>query len=219
MTEMLEHSSKSRQTDFIMKFLRNKKHFPNIADARIKSHRTLSTLMLLLLCVAITGCADKMMVPGGDKQVNEQIFSGKQDLLNRIAKVQEGMSQNHVFSIFDVEEKDLVKIGREDIMRALFGDNRIPMSELGHQDPVALRNFLRELYGYTFQYQDIKRSHGFKDVIRYRTKEKGFDYDVTLIFHNGALFEKPVLTGGAVKKAHSISIFDSIRYGTFIPGL
>ena len=181
--------------------------------------RLLNLVLLIVCTISLSACADKLMVPGGDRQVNEHIFENKQDLMNRVGATQAGMSQPLVFSNFNVEEKDLIKISREEIMQSLFGDNRVPMSEIGTDSPVILRNFLRELYGYKLRYQNLERKHGIKDVIRYRTKEEGFDYEVTFIFHDGVLFEKPILTGGAVKNASSITIFDGIRYGTFIPGL
>lgn len=174
-------------------------------------------MILAVLALPLAGCADRLMVPGGDSHVNEHIFDNKQELINAVAKTKAGMSQAHVFSNFNVEEKDLTRIGREDIMRALFGDNRVPMSEVGYEDPVALRSFLRELYGYQLRYKNAEKKHGIKDVIRYRTKEKGFDYQVTLIFHNGVLFEDPILTGGAIKNASSVTIFDGIRPGGFVP--
>jgi hypothetical protein len=174
---------------------------------------------LLAVTLAMSACADRLMVPGGDRQVNEHIYENKQDFLNRVGRLEKWMTEKEVFGHLNVEQKDVIRMDREEILTALYGDHQISMQDFEGVNPAAARQFLQQLYGYKLRYQDLEREHGFKHVIRYRTKEEGFDYEVIVVFHNGRLFEKPMVTGGAVKNSSSVTIFDGVRFGTFIPWL
>lgn len=173
----------------------------------------------MLCALLLGGCADKYGVPGGDDKVNEQIFKDKQDLLNRVASIQPGMSRPHTFAILNVEEKDLVKVSRQEILTAMYGDNRLSLDGMSDHDAEALRQYLRSLEGYRLDYADVEREHGFKNPIRLKTNEKGFRYGVVLVYQNNVLVEKPILTGGAVKQSSSRTIFDYLNPGTLLGGL
>ncbi len=189
-------------------------------NAHKKRMKKLSLILVAALSVQmLCACADKYGVPGGDDKVNEHIFKDKQGLMDAIGPLQPGMSREHTFSVLNVEEKDLVKLNREEIITALFGDNRVSLDDMGAHDAEQMKWFLRSLTGYRLDYADVEREHGFKNPIRLKTIEEGFRYGIVLVYQNNVLLEKPILTGGAVKRSSSRTIFDYLSPSMLFGGL
>jgi hypothetical protein len=175
--------------------------------------------VFFLLAIMISACARGLPIPGGDRTKNEHIFDGKQDLMDRLSYLERGMSKVDVFAALNVYEKDLIQIDRKEIITALFGDNRISYENYSAGDAENLRKLMRALDGYRLEYASVEREHGFQNPYRWRTNQEGYEYAVTLIFHDDMLFEKPILTGGAVKESSSKTMIDYFVLGSLLDRL
>ncbi|MCE9508290.1 MAG: hypothetical protein K8R48_08290 [Alphaproteobacteria bacterium] len=163
-------------------------------------------LMVFLLFLA--GCADYAPVPGGTDAVNPSYYSTKEDFLSRLSGIDPGMPEKEVLAKMGRREEELNLLRRNEIMTALLGSSIVTFD-----DDATRENILHDLYGYKLNYKIVKRRHGFSSLIRIRTDEKGFDYTVTLIFYQGMLFEKPLVTGGIVNGSSSKTFFDFLSPG------
>lgn len=161
---------------------------------------------LVLLFVA---CAPKAPVPGGTNAINEKFYKSKDEFLQKLDRLQAGMTEQDVFSTLGRQPRELVRLKRDEIVMALLGADNITFKD-GLQD----KDLLQSLYGYRLNYKRVKRVHGFSSPIRIRTNEDGFDYNAVLIFREGHLFEKPILTGGVVDATSSKTFFDLLSPST-----
>ena len=169
----------------------------------------------MFLALFLTGCAGHIPVPGSSEAVNPAFYSTEQDLLERLGQLKPGMTESEVFAKLGHSGEDLMRLERSQVVTALYGSSAVEFHD-GSDQPEEDSRFLQSLYGYRLEYKIIKREHGFSSPIRIRTDEKGFDYAVTLIFREGALYEKPILTGGVVNRSSSKTFFDYLNPGTII---
>jgi hypothetical protein len=158
----------------------------------------------LLLC----GCAG--MLPGGKETVNAGFYKTSDELTQRAAELEPGMSKADVFAKLGRSEADFRRLSREEVFEALFGGKNatLPGATPGEQ-----LTFLENLEGFRLQYKAVKRRHGFTSPIAIRTDRAGFDYALNLIFYDGALLEKPVVAGGNVLDADTKTLFDYLNPG------
>lgn len=163
--------------------------------------RVLLSLFCLLL---LTACAQFAPVPGGDNRVNTDHFAGPEDLITKLNQLEKGMTDMHVFELIGISVNDVTRMQRSEVVEALYSTS----SFAGTEDPDRTQWFLHSLYGYSFKYTNLEKEHGFSTPIRLRTMEEGNDYRVVLVFQGGRLFEKPILTGGPVKRSSSQTFFD-----------
>lgn len=175
-------------------------------------HYRVIHLLLIVGFVILTGCAGVLPVPGGDKTINKTFYKTDEDLLLALGKVDIGISEEEVFTTLDRKKEDFIKLDRYNILEVLYGG-----SDTELQQRVAGQNhqnhLLQSLYGYRFSFKSVETGHGLSSPIRLRTDEEGYDYTVSLIFRNGYLFEKPILSGGKVKSSYSSTIFDYLNPG------
>ena len=52
-----------------------------------------------------------------------------------------------------------------------------------------------------------------------KTHESGYNYVLTLVFQNGRLFDKPILSGGVVDGYSSKTVFDYLNPGNIFSRL
>ena len=173
--------------------------------------------ILILICVITlmetSGCASFLPVPGGNETVNESFYETKDDLLEKLEQLTVGMPQQEVFKILEHDEGQFQRLTRQEITIALLGTSNVQFQD-GIDGQTFEHNFIQTLYGFRLEYQKLKRKHGFSSPIRIRTDKKGFDYSVMLIFREGVLFEKPILSGGMVNESSSKTFFDYINPNT-----
>lgn len=173
-----------------------------------------SVLIGVAAAVLVLGaCAGVLPVPGGTEAMNEACFSSPADMESRLAKLAPGMPEDQVLAEVCRRKEGLLQLDRRDIRIALLGGENIPFPDAPTADE---QDLMRGLYGYKLNFKSIKRKHGFTSPIRIRTDETGFNYSVTLIFRDGRLFEKPILSGGVVKGSHSGTLFDFITPGAIL---
>lgn len=153
------------------------------------------------------GCAGRYGVPGGDDTVNIKYFASPDDMKARVEGLEPGMTEQQVFMQLGKGPEMLHRLSRPELVTALYGSNALQISADPYQQ-AALEAYLNRLNGYTLTYKDTSRSHGFVNPLRVRTDERGYEFDVPIIFLDGRLKEKPVLSGGPVHEAHSQTIFD-----------
>ena len=171
---------------------------------------TLRSLCFIVMLAALPACAGWAPVPGGDDKVNSGFYSGSQDFLGRVNRLRPGMKQGEVFSILGRDAGEMTKLSRAEINAALYGGSSARFDgSLVEQEQA--RKFLQSLYGYRLEYAEVEREHGFSSPIRVRTEEEGFKYDVLLVFQSGRLFDKPILSGGAVADSSSKTLFDFLN--------
>ena len=171
---------------------------------------SLRLIAVLAALVLLPGCAGWAPVPGGDDKVNSGFYSGSQDFLGRVNRLRPGMKQGEVFAILGRNAGEMTKLSRAQINAALYGGSSARFDgSLADQEMA--RKFLQSLYGYSLDYAEVEREHGFSSPIRVRTEEEGFKYNVLLVFQSGRLFDKPILSGGAVDDSSSKTLFDFLN--------
>ncbi len=174
-----------------------------------------TALILTAGLVLLTGCAGAIALPGSDETVNRSIYKTPDDLMDRLRGLRPGMPQADVFTVLGRQEKDMDRLERNEILISLYGSSSVEFRDgkIGQDEQ---SRFLQSLYGYRFNYKKVEKEHGFASLIRIRTDEDGYDYNVTLVFQNGVLFEAPIVTGGAVHKTSSKTIFDYLNPGNLL---
>ena len=166
-----------------------------------------------MVIAALTACADKMPVPGGSSEVNRKCFGSIAEMQARLLEMHIGQAEGEILTKLCANRESLRRLERGEIRTALLGGPSVLFAQdNGETDAEVIQN----LYGYSMTYKQVKSVHGFTSPIRIRTDEKGFHYTITLIFRNGMLFEKPLLTGGMVNDRKSSTLFDFLTPGTFI---
>ena len=168
---------------------------------------------LLLVILSLGACAGNMPVPGGTDDVNETCFNSIADMQARVMEMTPGMPEGQVLTNLCRKKENLTRLDRREIRIALLGGDNVLFSGMNAESDSQL---IQSLYGYRLSYKSLNRKHGFTSPIRIRTDETGFSYYVTLIFRDGKLFEKPVLSGGVVNNTSSGTIFDFITPGTIV---
>lgn len=171
--------------------------------------------VVFVMVLALAGCAGYAPVPGGSDSVNASYYSSQNDFKARVAQLQPGMGEAHVFYLLGRNREELRQLNRNEILSALYGANTMQvMDSITEREETTA--FMRSLYGYQLKYRDVEREHGFVNPLRIRTEEAGFDYTVNLIFKNGMLLEKPDLSGGVVQERSSSTFFDYLNPGSLI---
>ncbi len=170
-------------------------------------------LCLFAVTLGLGACAGKMPVPGSSADVNQTCFSSVADMQSRLLSMSPGMPEDQVFSKLCRKRESMARLERRQIRTALLGG---PDVLFATTDTVSDSQLIQSLYGYELAYKSLAREHGFTSPIRIRTDETGYDYMVTLIFQDGKLFAKPILTGGVVNNVTSGTIFDYITPGTIV---
>ncbi|MBI1216278.1 MAG: hypothetical protein GC185_10745 [Alphaproteobacteria bacterium] len=164
-----------------------------------------------IFCLA--GCAGTL--PGGTQTVNKNYYPSPEVLKSWVDTLEPGMSKGEVFTRLGRSEEDFRRLDRTEIVDALFGGNNAGVPA-GFMPPEQIRAFLNSLAGYELDYKYVKKRHGFTSPIRIRTDANGFDYMVKLIFKNGVLLEKPVMTGALVHNYSSDTLFDFLSPGIVV---
>jgi hypothetical protein len=170
---------------------------------------------VFVLILAVAGCAGTAPVPGGSDTENLSFYKSKEDLLARLDTLAPGTPESIVFQRLDRKPSDFTILKRDEIMTALLGSSNVEVHDAVRGQELA-KTVLQSLYGYRLNYTNIEREHGFTSPIRIRTDENGYSYIVTLIFRDGRLYERPIVTGGVVNKNSSKTIFDYINPSTFL---
>ena len=165
----------------------------------------------MVFLMFLAGCADIAPVPGGTDSINISFYGTKEELLARLTGLVPGTPEKEVLSRLGRREGELTRLKRDEIITSLLGTSIVTF-----EDDTSREDVLHALYGYRLNYKNVKRRHGFSSPIRVRTDEKGFSYAVTLIFYEGWLFEKPIVTGGVINESSSATIFDFLNLGTVV---
>lgn len=158
-------------------------------------------ILLGLSVSLLSGCAGVASLPGSGETTNAEFYKTNDDFLAILDKLTPGMSQSEVFSILQRKREDFIALDRSQLLAVIYGSSETKIQN---------NNLLQSLYGYNLAYKTIESSHGFSSPIRIRTDKSGYSYKVSLIFHQGFLFEKPIISGGLVNKSSSSTIFDYI---------
>jgi len=173
------------------------------------------TLFLITFSLLLPACAGIVPVPGGSDTINKNFYESDADMRERVAGLQVGMSKEQVFDALGRTEDDLILLGRDEILSALYGGkvNGFALQGAGLSYD---RSLLQSLEGYKLIYKNVKRKHGVSSPISMRTNEVGYSYVSTFIFKEGKLYEKPILSGGAVDSSSSKTVFDYLSPGTVL---
>lgn len=170
-------------------------------------------MAMLVLCAQ--GCAEKAPVPGGTTAINQPYFNSGNDLKTRVDKLTPGMSEDEALKTLGIKKAQMTLLDRIGIRKALFGGENAPLPGTP-EEQMEIYTIIQESIGYKLDYKDTYRKHGLSSPIRLQTDEKGVSYSVTMVFHDGTLLEKPVLSGGPINDTDSTTIFDFLNPGTAI---
>lgn len=188
-------------------------HPPRLLAANSLTFLRSACLAMVILCVQ--GCAEKAPVPGGTTAVNQPYFNSGHDLKTRVDKLTPGMSEEEALKVLGIKKAQMTLLDRIGIRKALFGGENAPLPGTP-EEQMEIYTIIQESIGYKLDYKDTYRKHGLSSPIRLQTDEKGVSYSVTMVFHDGALLEKPVLSGGPINDTDSTTIFDFLNPGTAI---
>lgn len=166
------------------------------------------------LCTLLSGCAGFAPVPGGTDDVNGSCFKSIPEMQAQIISLEPGMLESDVLSQLCRKKESFQRLERREIRIALLGGDNVSFSDHGNTETDS--EIIRSLYGYKLNYKSVRRQHGFTSPIRMRTDESGYNYTLTLIFHDGKLFEKPILSGGIVNDTNSKTLFDFLTPGVLV---
>lgn len=176
--------------------------------------RRLAAALVAIVLLA-GGCAGVAPVPGGTDTENLAYYDSKEYLLSLLSTLKPGTPEPVVFQRLDRKRSDFTILKRDEVMTALLGTSNVEVRNSASEQDIS-NSLLQTLYGYRLNYTNIERRHGFTNPIRIRTDESGFSYTVILIFRQGRLFERPIVTGGIVNKNSSKTIFDYFNPGTLL---
>ena len=168
----------------------------------------LPAVLVLVLALALTACVYVASVPGGGDTANEAAFKSADDLKAHVAVLTAGMTEEEVFQALGVKREAFTVIDPEDLWRIGLGRSVAQAGATSGWNSAAL------LTGYRLRYKSVTRQHGLSSPIRIQTAENGFNYELTLIFRDGKLLERPILSGGLVRETSSRTLFDYVTPGT-----
>lgn len=171
--------------------------------------------LMAMLALSLQACAGSAPVPGGTEAVNQPYFNSGNDLKTRVEKLTPGMSEEEALKALGIKKAQMTLLDRIGIRKALFGGENAPLPGTP-EEQMEIYTIIQESVGYKLDYKDTYRKHGLSSPIRLQTDEKGVSYSVTMVFHDGALLEKPVLSGGPINGTDSTTIFDFLNPGTAI---
>jgi len=177
--------------------------------------RIFKTLLAVSSLFMFTACAGIMPLPGGKDTINHAFYETDIDLKSRIVSLEEGMPRDEVFAFLERHEEDFILLDRQQIVTTLYGGQQVAAVQ-SVNSPVYSRKTLQALTGYKLMFKKVKRKHGVSSPIAMRTNETGYSYTATFIFKDGALYEKPVLSGGAVDTTSTKTLFDYLSPRTIM---
>lgn len=182
-----------------------------VAPQRLLLMRLSGILLAGFLCLGMSGCAGTL--PGGTDTVNENLFDDTKLLEQWVESLEPGMSKGEAFARLGRLERDFTRLDRSQIIGVIFGgeDAGIPTHFNSNEDILV---YLQSLEGYRLHFRRVKRKHGIASPIRLQTNENGFDYNLSLIFKNGVLYQKPFMAGGVVNDIETQTIFDYLNPGS-----
>jgi hypothetical protein len=185
-----------------------------LKNLRAPSSRSYFALFLIMASAGLASCADHMPVPGGSDDINKSCFTSVADMQARVLTMNPGEVEGQVFAELCAKRESMTRLERHDIRTALLGGPDVLFTTTPGGDTDS--QIIQSLYGYNLVYKQVKSVHGFVNPIRIRTDQTGFNYTITLIFREGKLYVKPILTGGPVKDVSSGTLFDFITPGTLL---
>lgn len=171
------------------------------------------SFFIVAATIFLSGCAGTL--PGGGENTNKNFYTSEKELETWMEELQPGMSIPEVFARLGRTKNDFTHLTRSEVVSVLFGgrDSGIPAIFRTDED---IQKFLESLEGYKFEYKSIKKKHGFTSPIRIQTDASGFNYTVNLVFRNGLLYQKPMLTGGKVAISTNRTLFDYLTPGLIL---
>ncbi len=170
---------------------------------------------MIMAVLLVAGCANYAPVPGGGETINAAYFQSDDDFKSRVMQLQPGMGESQVMSILGRNRDEMTALSRDEIVRALYGANSMQTFSSARERDAAHR-YLTSLYGYHLEYKNVKSGHGLESPIRLKTTKQGFKYNLDLVFQNGQLVERPVLSGGIVNESSSRTFFDYLNPGALM---
>lgn len=175
--------------------------------------RLFGMMLTSMVCLWLAGCAGTL--PGGTETVNENLFDDTKMLQQWVDSLEPGMSKGEVFARLGRLERDFTRLDRSQIIGVIFGgeDAGIPTHFRTSEE---ILPYLESLEGYRLQFRRVKRKHGIASPIRLQTNENGFDYNLSLVFKNGILYQKPFMAGGVVNDTETQTIFDYLSPGSLL---
>ena len=78
-------------------------------------------------------------MPGGSDTINQSFYESETDLKTRIEHLQVGMTENQVFSQLGRHEDHFIMLSRNEILSALYGENRSDLFPKLSQSPLYSR--------------------------------------------------------------------------------
>ncbi len=180
----------------------------------LSSRTSVSRLIAAMMVLSLGGCAGVAALPGGSEEINDSFYKSRYELLARIDEITPGMAEKDVMAKLGHGAKELQSLKREEIVSALLGSSNFEFRD-GIYDASG-KNPVQYLYGYRVRYKSVESEHGFTSPIRIRTDKSGFEYSVVLVFREGYLYERPVVSGGVVQESSSKTIFDYLNPGMIL---
>ena len=143
-----------------------------------RTHRFLRAIALCFILGTLTAC-----VPGGEQNVNTELFKNKEEMQTKTEGLKTGMSKKAVFEKLGVPSNRFEKLGTKDMQMYLYGNAQVQGT------PEQLESFRKKIASYeaySLPYREIRSSNsiGFGKM---RVEKTGCDLKLMLLFESGRL--------------------------------
>ena len=161
--------------------------------------KKIRVLAITLLALLLSAC-----IPVGDQEINTSLFKSKEDMKERAATLQPGMTKKAVFEKVSIEPEKFSRMSTQEVQMSIYGNSLVQGS------PEQLEEFRQKLMGYegySLPYRDIKGSGslGFGSL---KVNKSGYDLKMVLIFEKGKLLRASVDGNQDVNQDDDQSLFN-----------
>lgn len=151
--------------------------------------------------VGLSGCSSLPLTSGmnspltGEDQQNTQFCMNFQDAQAKAATIPVGTPKTEVYSAFGLkDDATLKRLNKEEINRALYGQTTLNITFDQRNEA---QNFLNSLEGRSVTCQNVHSDRRF-GLTHTQVEKSGYQYTITFIFKDAALYDPVTITGEPV---------------------
>lgn len=149
----------------------------------------------------LTGCSSLPVTSGmnspltGDDQQNTQFCMNFQEAQAKAATIPVGTKKPEVYNAFGLkDESTLKRLNKEEINRALYGQTTLNVTFDQRNEA---QSFLNSLEGRSVTCQNVHSARRF-GLTHTQVEKNGYQYTITFIFKDAALYDPVTITGEPV---------------------
>lgn len=158
-------------------------------------------LMAAVFCLALGGCMQT-----GEHDVNTELFSSQEEMVEKSAQLKPGMSKKKVFEILGVSPDRFEVMSAERVQMCLYGNSQVQGSPAQLE---VFRQKLNKMEGYSLPYREIKSnsSLGFGKM---KIEKTGYDLRLLMVFDRNKLLKSAIEGTHQVKHSEDQYLWDTL---------